>query len=154
ALVALEVQRRALLRGMILKDCSAYNLQFHQGRPIFIDTLSFETYHEGEPWSGYRQFCEHFLAPLALMSLVDHRLHQLCRASLDRIARALAGGLLPRRSWLRPGLLMHLHLHGRLQRAHARELMPPSRGRMRMSRRSLLGLVDSLAATVRGLRWK
>src|SRR5436305_15293648 len=43
ALVALEIQRRALLRGMTLKDCSAYNLQFHQGRPIFIDTLSFET---------------------------------------------------------------------------------------------------------------
>ena len=59
----LEVQRRALSRGMTLKDCSAYNIQFHQGRPIFIDTLSFEVYREGEPWIGYRQFCEHFLAP-------------------------------------------------------------------------------------------
>jgi len=154
ALVALEIQRRALLRGMILKDCSVYNLQFHRGRPIFIDTLSFETYREGEPWTGYRQFCEHFLAPLALMSLVDHRLNQLCRASVDGVALDLAVRLLPRRSWFRPGLLMHLHLHQRLQRAHAGELLPPSQDRMRMSRRALLGLVDSLEGTVRDLRWK
>ncbi len=154
ALVALEIQRRALLRGMTLKDCSVYNLQFHRGRPIFIDTLSFETYREGSPWMGYRQFCEHFLAPLALMSLVDHRLSQLCRASLEGVALDLAVRLLPRRSWLRPGLVMHLHLHERLQRAHADELMPPSQDRVRMSKRALLGLVDSLEATVRGLRWK
>ena len=50
---------------MTLKDCSVYNIQFHQGRPIFIDTLSFEIYRDGDPWIGYRQFCEHFLAPLA-----------------------------------------------------------------------------------------
>ena len=74
ALTTLEIERRALSRGMTLKDCSAYNVQFQSGRPIFIDTLSFETYREGEPWTGYRQFCEHFVAPLALMSLLDHRL--------------------------------------------------------------------------------
>src|ERR1017187_4316072 len=68
ALAALEIQRRALLHGMTLKDCSAYNIQFHQGRPLLIDTLSFEI-DRGEAWAGYRQFCEHFLAPLALMSL-------------------------------------------------------------------------------------
>ena len=70
ALAALEVQRRALLRGMTLKDCSAFNFQFHNGRPVLIDTLSFEI-DRGEAWAGYRQFCEHFLAPLALMSLLD-----------------------------------------------------------------------------------
>ena len=74
ALLTLDVQRRATAHGMSLKDGSAYNVQFHQGRPIFIDTLSFETYREGEPWVAYRQFCQHFLAPLALMSLVDGRL--------------------------------------------------------------------------------
>ena len=52
ALATLEIQRRALRRGMTLKDCSAYNVQFHRGRPIFIDTLSFEVYREGSPGSA------------------------------------------------------------------------------------------------------
>ena len=68
ALLTLAVQRQALRHGMSLKDCSAYNVQFHEGRPVFIDTLSLEQYHEGRPWVAYRQFCQHFLAPLALMS--------------------------------------------------------------------------------------
>jgi hypothetical protein len=156
ALVALEVQRRALGRGMSLKDCSVYNLQFHRGRPVFIDTLSFETYREGEPWVGYRQFCEHFLAPLALMALRDHRLNQLCRTNIDGIPLDLAVRLLPARSWLRWGLMLHLRLHERLQRAHTGRpaKMPAARGRLSVSRNALLGLIDSLASTVRGLHWR
>ncbi len=48
---------------MTLKDCTAYNVQIRNGRVVFIDTLSFETYREGSPWVAYRQFCQHFLAP-------------------------------------------------------------------------------------------
>ncbi len=44
ALTTLAVQVKALDHGMILKDASAYNIQFHQGRPVLIDTLSFEIY--------------------------------------------------------------------------------------------------------------
>jgi hypothetical protein len=152
ALVALEVQRRAVLRGMTLKDCSVYNLQFQAGRPIFIDTLSFEVHREGEPWTGYRQFCEHFLAPLALQSLTDYRLGQLCRTNIDGIPLDLVARLLPWSSRLRFGLGVHLHLHSALQRSHSNEAAP-AKGRG-MSRRALLGLVDNLEATVRGLRWK
>jgi hypothetical protein len=152
ALVALEVQRRALLRGMTLKDCSVYNIQFHQGRPIFIDTLSFEIYREGEPWVGYRQFCEHFLAPLALQSLTDYRLGQLCRTNIDGVPLDLAARLLPWRSMLRFGLGVHIHIHSALQRSQAGEA-GPSKGR-NLNGRALLGLVDSLQSTVRGLRWK
>jgi hypothetical protein len=154
SLVALEIQRRALARGLTLKDCSVYNVQFHEGRPIFIDTLSFEIHREGRPWVGYRQFCEHFLAPLALMSLVDHRLNQLCRSNIDGVPLDLAVRLLPHRSWLRGGLAMHLHLHERAQRAHAHQSGGAAPGAMAVSRRALLGLVDSLESTVRGLRWK
>jgi hypothetical protein len=156
ALVTLEVQRRALGHGMILKDCSAYNVQFHQGRPIFIDTLSFEAYREGEPWAGYRQFCEHFLAPLALMALTDHRLSQLCRTNIDGIPLELAARLLPVRSWARWGLAVHLQLHERLQRAHRPDLatITAARSRLTMSRHALLGLIDSLEVAVRKLRWQ
>ena len=41
------------------------NIQFLEGEAVFIDTLSFEKYTEGQAWPAYRQFCQHFLAPLA-----------------------------------------------------------------------------------------
>ena len=51
---------------MSLKDASAYNVQFLRGRPVLIDTLSFEPLRPG-PWVAYRQFCQHFYAPLLLV---------------------------------------------------------------------------------------
>ena len=48
ALATLEIQTRALAHDMILKDASAYNIQFLDGKPLLIDTLSFEKYEEGE----------------------------------------------------------------------------------------------------------
>src|SRR5207248_3041839 len=77
ALATLRIQKEALGVGMSLKDASAYNIQFRAGKPVLIDTLSFARYEEGRPWIAYRQFCQHFLAPLALMSRTDIRLGQL-----------------------------------------------------------------------------
>ena len=47
---------------MWLRDASAYNVQFDGGRPILIDSLSFEVADLSAPWPAYRQFCKHFLA--------------------------------------------------------------------------------------------
>ena len=74
---ARAIQRTAVERGMVLKDASAYNVQFVGAGPVLIDTLSFERWKEGTPWVAYRQFCQHFLAPLALMSATDVRLGAL-----------------------------------------------------------------------------
>ncbi|MCJ7513764.1 MAG: hypothetical protein MUO23_12440, partial [Anaerolineales bacterium] len=109
ALTTLSIQKRALSKGMSLKDSSAYNIQFHHGRPVLIDTLSFETYREGEPWDAYRQFCQHFLAPLALMAHTDIRLGQLLRVYIDGIPLDLASRLLPRKTRFSFSLLTHLH---------------------------------------------
>ena len=152
ALLTLAVERHALRRGMSLKDCSAYNVQFHEGRPIFIDTLSLEQYHEGRPWVAYRQFCQHFLAPLALMSLTDIRLGQLCRTNLDGIPLDLATRLLPWRSRVRFGLSLHLHLHGLVQ--HPDAPMRESGSPGRFSQSAMLGLIASLESTVKRLSWK
>ncbi|MGI8998449.1 MAG: SAM-dependent methyltransferase, partial [Candidatus Limnocylindria bacterium] len=73
ALLTLELQSRALDVGLRLKDASAYNIQIDAGRPILIDSLSFEVAAPTEPWPAYRQFCEHFLAPLALIAHRDAR---------------------------------------------------------------------------------
>ncbi len=151
ALLTLQIQRAALAEGYSLKDASAYNIQFVEGRPVLIDTLSFEPYAEGQSWPAYRQFCQHFLAPLALMAHRDVRLGQLLRCHLDGIPLDLASGLLPRRSWLRPGLLMHLHLHARAQsRFVNRDKKVRSHA---VTRSGLLGILDSLESSVRSLRW-
>ena len=154
ALITLEIQQRALKRGLSLKDASAYNIQFHRGLPLLIDTLSFEPYHEGEPWVAYRQFCQHFLAPLALMSLRDIRLGQLLRLHIDGVPLDLAAQLLPRRSRLRVGLLTHLHLHAVSQKRFAGAEVRSTERRGRVSRIGFLGLIDSLRRTVAGLRWE
>ncbi|MCX7041024.1 MAG: SAM-dependent methyltransferase, partial [Spirochaetes bacterium] len=44
ALTTLRIQRIALRHDMTLRDSSAFNVQFVGSRPVFIDTLSFESY--------------------------------------------------------------------------------------------------------------
>lgn len=155
ALLTLEVQKRALSRGMVLKDASAYNVQFHQGKAILIDTLSFERYQDGEAWVAYKQFCQHFLAPLLLMSRKDIRLSQLLRVHIDGIPLDLASAIAPKTTYRQLGVLMHLHLHARAQQRYRdRSRADGSPGRKRISTGSLLQIADSLRGTIRGLRWQ
>jgi hypothetical protein len=153
ALATLSIQKRALKMGMSLKDASAYNIQFVRGRATLIDTLSLELYEEGEPWVAYRQFCQHFLAPLALMALKDVRLNQLLRVYIDGIPLDLASELLPGSTRLNFGLLSHIHLHAGAQKKYAGEEVRSSR-RGTMSRGAMTGLIESLESTVRKLEWK
>jgi ribosomal protein L11 methylase PrmA len=154
ALATLSIQKRALARGMSLKDSSAYNTQFHRGRPLLVDTLSFEIYREGEPWDAYRQFCQHFLGPLALMAHTDIRLSQLLRVYIDGLPLDLVTALLPGRTRWNLSLLTHLHVHAGAQRRYAEKTVERSGQKRRMSRIAFLGLVDSLEGAVRGLSWK
>lgn len=151
ALATLELQKIALDFGMSLKDCTAYNIQFRGGRPVFIDTLSFEKYREGQPWVAYRQFCQHFLAPLALMSHKDVRLNQLFRVYLDGIPLDLASSLLPWRTRFHPALLLHIHFHARLQKKHAASL-PRTRDR-KLTHQGLIAIIENLESAVRKLKW-
>ncbi len=154
ALLTLSIQKKALDAGMSLKDASAYNVQFLRGKATLIDTLSFEVYQEGRPWVAYRQFCQHFLAPLALMAKVDVRLNQLLRIYIDGVPLDLAARLLPWSTRLNGGLLAHLHLHARAQQRYAGKDQPEARPVVGgMSRNALIGLIESLEKTVRGLSW-
>lgn len=152
ALLTLEIQKRALQYGMVLKDSSAYNIQFHRGRPILIDTLSFEIYREGDPWVAYRQFCRHFLAPLALMSYRDTRLGSMARLHIDGIPLDLASSLLPASSMFRISLLSHLHLHAKAERALSGDSTPSRKARV--SARGLSALIENLESAIGSLRSK
>lgn len=154
AILTLTIARRALEFGISLKDASAYNIQFQQGKPIFIDTLSFEKYIEGTPWLAYRQFCQHFLAPLALMAKTDLRLAQMLRLHIDGILLDLAAKLLPATTKLNFGLMTHIHLHARSQQHYADKAVRQEEVKQKISKAAMLALLDSLLSTVRGLNVK
>jgi len=156
ALLTLHLQRRALEHGMSLKDATAYNIQFRNGKPILIDTLSFEKYQEGKPWVAYKQFCQHFLAPLALASYRDIRLTELLRTNIDGVPLDLASGLLPSKSKLNLGIATHIHLHAKTQQKYAGKGSEGSEasGKKAIKKIGLLGLIDNLNSTIRKLKWK
>lgn len=111
ALLTLEIQEIALKYNMTLKDATAYNIQFYQGKVIFIDTLSFDFYKEGEAWGAYGQFCRHFMASLLLMTYVDENLNCLLRNYIDGIPLDITSNILKNRGGLTA--LEHIKLHSK-----------------------------------------
>jgi len=154
AITTLKIQKIALKFEMSLKDASAYNIQFLGHRPIFIDTLSFEKYSESKPWIAYRQFCQHFLAPLALMAHKDIKLNQLLRIHIDGIPLDLVSRLLPIRTWCTPSLLLHVHLHAKSQKHFAKKISKKDSVKTKFTLHSFLALIDNLESSIRKLEWK
>lgn len=157
ALMTLDIQLRSLKHNVSLKDASAYNIQFHKGKPILVDTLSFEKYKEGEPWVAYKQFCQHFLAPLTLMAKVDVQLSQLLRIHIDGIPLDFTSLLLPFSTYFNFGLLTHIHLHAKAQSQYAGKKIDNSTNEKRLgrvSKNSLIGLIENLKKTLLSLEWK
>ena len=152
ALATLEIQKTAMEHGMSLKDASAYNIQFHRGRAVLIDTLSFEPLDERSPWVAYGQFCRHFLAPLAVMKYRDVRLAKLLGLHIDGLPLDIACSLLPWRTRLRLPLLAHLHTHAMSVTRHARDTKSPA-GK-KMGKLALRGIVASLRGAIKKLTWK
>ncbi len=152
ALATLRIQAISLRHGMSLRDASAFNIQFVGSRPVFIDTLSFEPYVEGTPWVGYRQFCQHFLAPLFVMAGSDPGLSVLSSRWMDGIPLDLAQRLVRRRYRWKPGFLAHIWLHARAQ-ARFQDAASGLPTPPRLSRSALENLLQSLRATVENLAW-
>jgi hypothetical protein len=155
ALATLDAQAAAAERGFALRDATAYNVQFLRGRPILIDTLSFERAQPGAPWIAYRQFCEHFLAPLALMARRDVRLGLLLRDHVDGIPLDLASRLLPGRTRWNLGLGAHIHAHARAQARHAGGAADAAAETKKatVSDFKQQALIDSLRRTIAKLDW-
>jgi SAM-dependent methyltransferase len=149
ALLTLDIQEQALRHAMTLKDATAFNIQFLNCRPVFIDTLSFEQVNQGPAWPAYRQFCEHFLAPLSLMSSLDARMGRLLSLHHDGIPVELACRLLPARFFLRLSRCLHLGVHAWAQR----KIRTSESRTYSASMRERFALVDSLRSAVDGLKW-
>ncbi|MCJ2376887.1 class I SAM-dependent methyltransferase [Vibrio sp. ZSDZ34] len=156
ALLTLNIQLLALEYGFTLKDASAYNVQFFEGKPIFIDTLSFIRYTSGA-WTAYRQFCQHFLVPLSLKKWRDYRLGRMAQLYIDGIPLDLASKLLPVRSWFNISTLSHIHLHAKMQAHYGNStkerVVRAKKIKSNLTKTKLLALVNNLKHSVEGIDW-
>ena len=112
ALLQLKLTRETLADGIGLKDATPYNVQFIGSRPQFIDAGSFERRRKGDPWYGYKQFCEMYLYPLMMQGYLGVQYQPYLRGSVNGISPETMRKLLPA-SLRRPrkGRLTHVVLH-------------------------------------------
>ena len=149
SLLTLEIARIALEYGMILKDASGYNVQFLRGKPIFIDTLSFDFYEEGSPWGAYGQFVRHFMTSLLVMRYVDERLVCLLRNYIDGIPVDIADSLLKGRGGFTTK--QHITWHSRSISRYADSNNKKKTKQLKMSKRNLVQMFDMMIRQIEKL---
>lgn len=156
ALLQIDVTRRAIEAGLTSKDATSYNVVFQGTRPVFIDVGSFEKTRPGEPWSGYRQFCELFLNPLVVQAATGIDFQPWLRGTLDGISASDVASVVPLRKRLRKGLAVHVTLHARAERRYA-DADGDVRDEMRQAGfgpKIVLAQLANLEKAVRKLRWR
>jgi 2-polyprenyl-3-methyl-5-hydroxy-6-metoxy-1,4-benzoquinol methylase len=114
ALATLQICRDSLQKGMILKDATHFNIQFVNGKPKLIDTLSFEQYKTGSPWVAYRQFCECFLNPLLLAAYCNMEIDKLMLSYADGVPAKFTASLLPFKKRWNISVYLHVFLQSKL----------------------------------------
>ena len=85
AIFNLNLQIDLLKEGNNLKDGSAFNIQFKNTKPIFIDLMSIEKFNPKTSWPGYTQFCEQFLYPLMIQSKSGLNVNEIFKGNLEGI---------------------------------------------------------------------
>ncbi len=151
ALNTLSIVQMSLKKGMILKDASAYNIQFHNNKAILIDTLSFEMYEQGQPWVAYRQFCQHFLSPLLLMCRVDESLVKLLFSNIDGIPLEVTAKILPFHERFKFPSLLHIFMHAKSIAKNKHKTMAEIEA-MPKTKFNILHLISHLQSTIEGLK--
>jgi hypothetical protein len=148
ALTTLSICKKALDKGMILKDATPLNIQFINGKPVLIDHLSFEIYEQGTAWIAYRQFCECFLNPLLLACYCGLETHRTALAYADGIAVSTAAALLPLKTKFHPEILLHVHLHAGMSKS---KFGSKKEGKQNMSAKNIKQILESLESCIQKL---
>lgn len=153
ALHTLKVQKYALSKGFILKDASAYNVTFHKGKPIFIDTLSFDFYEEGTPWRAYKQFITHFFGPLVLAKYHGTDILKMMETHIDGIPVKLIASLLPGKSKLSSTLFTNIHLLAKMESKHSEDYKAETKV-AKLSKKAQSNILENLFDYIKKLEIK
>jgi len=146
ALLTLEIVKLSIDKGMILKDATPYNVQFINGKAVFIDTLSFEKYDPSLPWVAYRQFCESFLFPLLLSHYHKTSIQPYLNSYPNGMPVNITAKLLPWGSKLNAGVWLHVFLQNKLSKKANNKGQTHS-----FSKNKLYNLISHLDGIIRNL---
>lgn len=153
ALHTLKIQKYALSKGFVLKDASAYNITFHHGKPVFIDTLSFDFYDEGTPWRAYKQFITHFFGPLVLAKYHGTEVFKMMQTHIDGIPVKLISSLLPSRTKLSSVVYPNIHLLAKMESKHSEDYKVETKIGT-LSRKAQENILQSLFEYIKDLKLK
>jgi hypothetical protein len=148
ALLTLHILNIAMKHGLILKDATPFNIQFVNGSPVLIDTLSFEKYDATKPWIAYRQFIECFIAPLLLGRYCSTELPRLFRLYPEGIPLKLLTKLLPFKSRFNINVQLHIFFPSHIKAGRETEAKSTSS----FSREKLQRIVDNLLTFVQSIK--
>lgn len=154
AVFHLDLQIWLLNRGFVLRDATAFNIQFMGPSPVFIDLLSIKSYQDGEYWIGHRQFCEQFLNPLLLRSTVGVCHNDWFRGRLEGIPTADLRRVIPTRKLLTWNMLTQVVLNDVLQSTSnsSRDGKKKAPLTKPFPRHAYLGMLNSLRSWIKSLR--
>ncbi|KTD06823.1 class I SAM-dependent methyltransferase [Legionella jamestowniensis] len=151
ALLTLDVAKEALNYNMYLKDATSYNVQLFYGKPIFIDTLSFEFYQEGAPWCAYGQFCRHFLAPLLFMKYKTLTVSKILAQYIDGLPLEFVSDLLPFHTHFSPFIKMNIHMHSKkLKQFNSNQTIAPA---PKLNKKKLQHMFEYMSLFIRSLNY-
>lgn len=153
ALLTLQIQKYALSKGFILKDASAYNVTFHKGKAIFIDTLSFDFYEEGTPWRAFKQFIMHFFGPLVLAKYHGADMLKMMQNNIDGLPLKLISSLLPWKTRLNPTIYTSIHMLAKLEDKHQDDYKAEKKV-SNLSRKAQENMLENLFNFIRKLELK
>lgn len=143
ALLTLRLQKYCLENGFSLKDASAYNITYHRGKAVFIDTLSFDFYTENTPWRAYKQFVAHFLGPLLLARYHGAEMLKLPANHYDGIPIKLIASLLPFKTKFNPFIYSNVHLLAKFEEKHSEDYQGSTKVSS-LSKKGQLNIIRSL----------
>ncbi|HEX5613184.1 MAG TPA: hypothetical protein VFX67_11050, partial [Burkholderiales bacterium] len=152
ALLHLDVHLHCLEHGVTLSDASAYNIQFDGASPVFIDTLSFRPYREGELWTGHRQFCDQFLNPLLLRSMLGIPHNAWYRGSMEGIPVQHLASALPLHRKLSWNAMKHVMLQAAFERLSGERRTSSAVREVRLPRESFRSLLGDLRKWIESLQ--
>lgn len=150
ALHTLKLQKYCLQNGYTLKDATAFNVTFHKGAPIFVDSLSFDLYTEGEPWRAYKQFIMHFLAPLVLAKYYGNDMLKLLVQYIDGIPLQKAAKLLPFSAKFSPVLYTNIILSAKYDAKYSSDEKGTGK-KVSISKQAQIRILDSLYNYIKDL---
>jgi len=154
ALLQLDLLKDALTAGITIKDATPYNIQFVQGKPVFIDIGSFELYRAGEPWIGYRQFTRQFLFPLLLRAWIGVPFQPWLRGDIEGPTPAQMASLLGGRKRFNTGALFHVRLQARMEARMSDQAVREDLKSAGFTPELILANVKKLRSLVASLEWE